>query len=88
MERHWKLVLAGGLLAGLAGCKSTPTQQPTFPVNQPTAPSSSTAGKHVVILPDDKESAKKEGPLQTSTLIVFANNWVESVARDQNKPTA
>ena len=34
------------------------------------------------------EGAKKEGPLASETLLVFAGSWVESVAMDPSKPPA
>jgi tetratricopeptide (TPR) repeat protein len=95
MDGRWKLLLAGGLVAGLAGCKSTPKEPPAFPVPAPTAPAAPTPptakapGKAAVFAADPAdETVKKDGPLAPATLVTFANAWVDALARDPNRPAA
>ncbi len=100
MDGRWKLLLAGGLLAGLAGCKSTPAQPeplptvttslppapgPTPPSSPPTAKATS---KAAVFQADSAEEGQKDGPLAPATLITFANTCVDAVAGDPLKPAA
>jgi tetratricopeptide (TPR) repeat protein len=101
MDGRWKLLLAGGLVAALAGCKSTP-QQPDPPAYSPTMPASPVSpaqpmppkmskapGKAAVFTADPAdETAKKDGPLSPTTYVTFANTYVDSVARDPHKPSA
>jgi tetratricopeptide (TPR) repeat protein len=103
MDGRWKLLLAGGLLAGLVGCKSTPAQPepppalPTTtlppapgltPPSPPSPPTAKTSGKAAIFTADSADEAKKDGPLAPGTLITFANTCVEAVARDRSKPAA
>ena len=85
--RRWKLALAGGLLSAAVGCNTTPkTTAFALPAPPPAAPA-----KNVMLMPepvDDAAAAKKEGPLASETLLVFAGSWVESVAMDPSKPPA
>jgi tetratricopeptide (TPR) repeat protein len=82
MDGRRKLVFAGGLVAlGLAGCTTTKPTAPEAPPPQ--------LGKNSIYVPepaDDPE--KKDGPLACSTMVLFANLWVEMVAKDPNKPAA
>jgi tetratricopeptide (TPR) repeat protein len=82
MDGRRKLVFAGGLVAfGLAGCTTTKPTSPEAPPPQ--------LGKNSIYVPepaDDPE--KKEGPLACSTMVLFANLWVEMVAKEPNKPSA
>lgn len=82
MDGRRKLVFVGGLVAlGLAGCTTTKPTAPEAPPPQ--------LGKNSLYVPepaDDPE--KKEGPLASSSMVTFANLWVEIVARDPNKPAA
>ena len=83
MEGRWKLGLVGGFVAGLLGCTTT-QKAPILPA-APPVPSSANA----VYVPEPTDnSSVKDGPLAATTLIVFANTWVESVARDPSKPAA
>jgi Tfp pilus assembly protein PilF len=85
MDGRWKVTVAGGLvLFGLVGCTSTP-KPPALPT-PPSPPSHSANSIYVPEPPDD--AAKKDGPLSTSTLVLFANMWVEAVAIEPNKPAA
>src|SRR6186713_1739664 len=93
MDGRWKLLLAGGLVAGLVGCKSTP-QPTTFPVEQPAAPVMPAAptpptsptppagkapGKAAIFTAEPAdEAAKKDGPLAPATLVTFANAHVDA----------
>ncbi|HKB04112.1 MAG TPA: tetratricopeptide repeat protein [Gemmataceae bacterium] len=86
MDGRWKLGLAGGFLASLMGCAWNKQSQPSFPVDPPP-PVPHSANSIYVPEPAD-DAAKKDGPLATSTLILFANMWVESVAGDPTKPAA
>jgi tetratricopeptide (TPR) repeat protein len=83
MDGRWKLALAGGLLSGLLGCTSTPKPQPL-----PLPPPTSTAGKSVFVPEPVDDGPVKDGPLAPSTMLVFANVWVEAVSQDPNKPAA
>jgi Flp pilus assembly protein TadD len=81
MDGRWKRVLAGGVLAGLVGCTSTP--KPALPV----APTSS--GKNSVFVPEPADDGpKKDGPLAASTKLVYASMCVEAVAKDPTKSPA
>jgi tetratricopeptide (TPR) repeat protein len=83
MEGRWRLGLVGGFVAGLMGC--TTTQKPAI---VPATPPVQTAANAVYVPEPTDDSSVKEGPLAATTLIVFANTWVESVARDPSKPAA
>lgn len=81
MDGRWKLAVAGSvILSSIVGCSSTPNL-PELPT-PPSAPNS-------VFVPEPADEANhKDGPLASSTVILFANGWVESVAKDPNKPAA
>jgi Tfp pilus assembly protein PilF len=83
MDGRCKLVFAGGLIAiGLVGCTTT---KPTTP-DAPTPPQ---MGKNSVYVPEPSEDAdKKDGPLSCSSMVTFANLWIDFVAKDPNKPAA
>lgn len=86
MDGRWKLAVAGGLiLTGLVGCKSTTKPESTAMAHQ----SPLVQGKNTVYIPEPTEDdVKKDGPLAASTMILFANAWVDAVAKDPNKPAA
>lgn len=84
MEGRWRLGLVGGFVAGLMGCTIT-QKTPILPA-APPVPSNPNAV--YVPEPAEENTSAKEGPLAASTLIVFANTWVEAVGRDPSKPAA
>jgi Tfp pilus assembly protein PilF len=83
MDGRWKLAFAGSLfLSGLVGCTTT---KPALPA----APPPPQLGKNSTFVqepPDDGNT--KDGPLAATTLVLFANAWVDAVAKDPNKPAA
>ena len=83
MEGRWRLGLVGGFVAGLMGCTTT-QKAPILPA----APPVQTTANAVYVPEPADDSSVKAGPLAATTLIVFANTWVEAVARDQSKPAA
>jgi tetratricopeptide (TPR) repeat protein len=81
MDGRWKLAVAGSvILSGLVGCKSDPNV-----LEMPPPVSSSKPNSIYVPEPPDV-AAKKDGPISSSTVIVYANMCVEVVAKDPNKP--
>jgi tetratricopeptide (TPR) repeat protein len=84
MDGRWKLALAGGFLSGLIGCASTPKHEP-FPLPPPPT---STASKSIFVPEPPDEGPVKDGPLAASTMLVFANVWLEAITQDPNKPAA
>jgi tetratricopeptide (TPR) repeat protein len=82
MDGRRKLVFTGGLIAiGLVGCTTTKPTAPEAPPPQ--------LGKNSVYLPEPADDAeKKDGPLSCSSMVTFANLWVDVVAKDPNKPAA
>lgn len=100
MDGRWNLILAGGLVAGLVGCNSTPKTPPPLataaaPASPPATPpplrqtaAKPNTPKTVFVSESADDTAKKDGPLAAATLIVFANNYVDTVARDPGKPAA
>lgn len=80
-----QIVFVGGFLATMLGCHSTP-KTPSLPTST-SAPSSTSASNKVITVnePPDDPSEKKDGPLATSSLLVFASTWVEAVKIDPNK---
>jgi tetratricopeptide (TPR) repeat protein len=83
MDGRRKLVFAGGLIAiGLVGCTTT---KPTSP-DAPPPPQMSKNSVYVPEPTDDPE--KRDGPLSCSSMVTFANLWVDVVAKDPNKPAA
>src|SRR5256885_1149745 len=86
MDGRWRLALVGGFVAGLMGCNVFTKTSPQVVLNPPPDMPS---GKNSVYVPEPPdEVAPKEGPLAASTMIAFANTWVEAVAQDPNKPAA
>lgn len=62
-------------------------QKKTVLPNLPAVPVTANSPKSVTISePTETVSVKKEGPLDNSTQIIYANNCVEVVARDPSKP--
>jgi Tfp pilus assembly protein PilF len=97
MDGRWKLLLAGGLLAGMVGCKSTPAQPeppPALPTTTlppapgPSPPAAKASGKAAIFTADSSDEVQKDGPLSPTTLITFANTCVDVVAKDPHKPAA
>lgn len=86
MDGRWKLALTG-VFAGLVGCTTTPLTPPSG-LPTPPAPLAPPAKNSTFVPEPPDEAAMKEGPLAPSTMLVFAGTWVESVARDPNKPAA
>ena len=85
MDGRWKLALAGGVLAGLVGCTTTTPPNP-FPA---PAPAPAQTGKNAVFVPEPPdEGPKKTGPLAPVPCSCSPEQWVESVAKDPNKPAA
>ena len=80
MDGRWKLAVAGSvILSGLVGCSG----KQTVPELPPPVPAKSNA---VYVPEPPEEAAKKDGPLSSSTVLVYANMCVEVVAKDPNKP--
>jgi tetratricopeptide (TPR) repeat protein len=84
MDGRWKLAFAGGvLLTGLVGCTTT-NEPPGLPT-----PEQFPVGKNSVVIPEPTDEGEmKDGPLACSTLVLFANMWVDDVAKNPNKPAA
>ncbi|WP_029630026.1 tetratricopeptide repeat protein [Zavarzinella formosa] len=82
-----KIALAGGVLAATVGCNTTPKQpaMPAAPSPLTSAPSSSSSKTVFVPEPADDPKVEKKGPLAPSTLLVFADTWVEAVRNDPAK---
>src|SRR5262249_18000981 len=76
------LVFAGGLVAiGLAGCTTTKPTPPDVPPPQ--------LGKNSLYVPEPADDGeKKDGPLACSTMVLFANMWLEMLAKDPTRPAA
>lgn len=85
MDGCWKLTVAGAFLfSGLVGC--TTTKSNPVATNAPP-PTPSTKNSTFIPEPPD-ETAKNDGPLAASTLLLVANMRVEAVAKDPNRPAA
>jgi tetratricopeptide (TPR) repeat protein len=85
MDGRWKLFAGGLIVSGLMGCTMW-KPKPILPDSPP--PPVSTAKNSVFVPEPTDEGELKEGPLASSTTILFANMWVEAVAKDPNKPAA
>ncbi len=85
MAGCWKFTVAGVILfSGLVGCTSTKSKS-----NLPDAPPPPPTSKNSIFVPEPaNESASKDGPLASSTIILVANMRVEAVAKDPNCPAA
>lgn len=85
MDGCRKLIVAGTFfVSGLVGCTST--KNSTTPLDIPPPPPTT---KNSVYVPEPADdSAKKDGPLAASTIILVANMRVEAVAKDPNRPAA
>lgn len=83
MDGRWKRVLAGGLLAGLVGCTTTKGLAPVAP------PPPALPGQNTMFVPEPPDdSVQKDGPVSSSTKLIYANMCVDVVAKDPNKPAA
>jgi Tfp pilus assembly protein PilF len=84
MDGRWKLAIAGSvLLSGVVGCTTTKSG-PTLPTSEPISTS-----KNSVYIPEPEDDGEtKDGPLSAKTQILFANMWIEAIAKDPNKPAA
>ena len=85
MDGCWKFTVAGAILfSGLVGCTTTKSKSNLTDVPPPPPTS-----KNSIYVPEPAdESAKKEGPLAASTLLLVANMRVDAVAKDPNRPAA
>ena len=83
MDGRWKVALAGGFLSGVMGCT---WGQKTQPLQIPPGPPPEVAGKAVFIPEPGDDGPPRDGPLAPSSMLAFANLWVEAVATDPNKP--
>jgi Flp pilus assembly protein TadD len=73
--RRFKLALAGSLLAGVIGCDTLTPKNPwasNTPTPPPPSPTSSASGKAVFVAEPEDETVKKDGPLQSTTLLAVA----------------
>lgn len=94
MDGLWKVVCAGGLLVGVVGCDtfSSGKKKDAWTSNLPPAPppaaNSSASGKSILVIEPEESDVKREGPLQSATLMAKAQMNVEMVAKDPNKSPA
>jgi Flp pilus assembly protein TadD len=83
MDGRWKWALASGVLCGLVGCTWMPKNDPHAPPPPPPL------GPNTVYVPEPADDGEeRDGPLSPSTMLIFANMWVEAVSKDPNKPAA
>ncbi len=74
-------------LSSSVGCSLF--EKKTVLPNLPAAPVTANTPKSVTVTePTETASVKKEGPLDNSTMIIYANNTVEVVARDPSRSPA
>lgn len=87
MDGRWRLVLVGGMVSGLMGCNIFSSKKgPEVVFHQPPPPP---PGANSVYVPEPADDGPaKQGPLAPSTMVVFANAWVDAIAKDPNKPAA
>lgn len=83
MVRRSRMLFTAGLVAALSGCSMFDKQSgPT------TAPPLQTVKNSAFTTESTDDSSKKTGPVSTTTMLTFADTWIDAVAKDPNKPTA